>query len=926
MGLLRQKQSHGQIPFYTGLQIQTSGNNVPISIVWGANKIAPNAIWTGGFYGYYGYPEGSHGGGKGGIKKIFGGGSDSNTPAKAWQYYTSWEMGLCEGPIYGFGTIWQGGTATTFWGADIWGAFTGTQTQQPWSQLYAFGGQALSYHGLAYITSFNYYLGSSPHLPQFSLEVFGVLFNSAGINGGDADPALITNDFLTNSQYGVGFPAGSIDATTLFSPGSGPDSSYQGYCRASYLALSPALTNQEAANSILSRWLHLTNTAAVWSGGKLKFVPYGDSVAGPTPNQFAPGGYVTFTPNVTPVYNLTDDDFVYEEGKDPVEVTRSDPYASYNWQRLQINLRVNSLLPTNLTQPWTYWINGNSYIPLPVDVWDQNAIELYGLRMAPDITANEICDAYVGSIAAQLILQRNLYIRNHYKFKLSFEYCLLEPMDLVTITDDLLGLSNVAVRITEIEEDDSGLLDITAEEFPGGIASAIKYPVQGSGGNSVDLNAVPARVNEPIIFEPSASLTGGIASIFIAASGGVAQAYTLAETGATGQHYVSHVYQDSLSYLPAASPPRVATVTFSIYVQALIRSAVRLNVHNGVSQVGADFDLGAPAPFASADSGVTAAITQAAPGSVWYQLTVTTDMADAAAPIVYVYLETKTGTVFNISYSGTIGDGLYIWGQQFSWAYSDGSGSKPPSFLPAFGPGVNASVSPNGALTPEGTAAVFDPNWGGATVWLSTDGDTYNIAGQILGASRQGFLTASLPAPSGEPDTVNTLGVDLVESGGVLSSGTALDAQSGITLCLVDNELLSYVTATLVSSNVYDLTTLYRGQYGTTAAAHSSGAPFVRVDGSVFQVALQESFIGVPIYVKLQSFNVFGQAVEDLSECTVYTYTPTGAGLPVGPATQTLLLGQNLDYGLASSPASEADNWGIASDGNVAASVDLGIG
>ena len=43
------------------------------------------------------------------------------------------------------------------------------------------------------------------------------------------------------------------------------------------MALSPALTDQEQASSILARWLQLTNTAAVWSGGLLKFIPYGDS-------------------------------------------------------------------------------------------------------------------------------------------------------------------------------------------------------------------------------------------------------------------------------------------------------------------------------------------------------------------------------------------------------------------------------------------------------------------------------------------------------------------------------------------------------------------------------------------------------------------------------------------------------------------------
>ena len=134
-------------------------------------------------------------------------------------------------------------------------------------------------------------------------------------------------------------------------------------------------------------------------------------------------GNVTFNPNVTPIYNLTDDDYIHEDGKDPLEVVRSDPYATFNWQRLQINSR-------------SYGVN---YSAVPIDVWDQNAIERYGLRRASDITASEICDQRVGQVSAQLILQRGLHIRNTYAFKLSFEYCLLEPMDLVTVTDFALG-------------------------------------------------------------------------------------------------------------------------------------------------------------------------------------------------------------------------------------------------------------------------------------------------------------------------------------------------------------------------------------------------------------------------------------------------------------------------------------------------------
>jgi hypothetical protein len=70
------------------------------------------------------------------------------------------------------------------------------------------------------------------------------------------------------------------------------------------------------------------------------------------------------------------------------------------------------------------------------------------------------------AIAAQLLLQRRAYIRNSYKFKLGWRYALLEPMDIVLLTDAALGLVNKAVRITAIEEDDNGELTITADEIP----------------------------------------------------------------------------------------------------------------------------------------------------------------------------------------------------------------------------------------------------------------------------------------------------------------------------------------------------------------------------------------------------------------------------------------------------------------------------
>ena len=114
----------------------------------------------------------------------------------------------------------------------------------------------------------------------------------------------------------------------------------------------------------------------------------------------------------------------------------------------------------------------------PVEARDQSQIEIFGPRVGSTIEANEICDEFViGPLIAQTILQRELYVRTKFTFKLSWEYCLLDPMDIVTITDSNLGLSNYPVRVIEIEEDDKGLLAFTCEELRCGSRFATCWPI-----------------------------------------------------------------------------------------------------------------------------------------------------------------------------------------------------------------------------------------------------------------------------------------------------------------------------------------------------------------------------------------------------------------------------------------------------------------
>lgn len=213
---------------------------------------------------------------------------------------------------------------------------------------------------------------------------------------------------------------------------------------------------------------------------------------------------------------------------------------------------------------------------------------------------------------------------------------------------------------------------------------------------------------------------------------------------------------------------------------------------------------------------------------------------------------------------------------------------EPPSSL-STKPQVWAAVS-------GGDGTNVNPNWGGCFVHISTDNITFDKIGEIDQAARQGKLTAGLATYGGtNPDTVHTLSVSLLMSGGELEDASPSDAEAGITVSYVGGELLSYETTNLTGTDAYDLTDLWRGQYGSTIGAHLINDQFARLDNAIFKYDLPADYIGKTLYLKFQSFNVYGGGVQDISTCAVYTITPTGAGFGTGtdgaPQTPTGLSG-----------------------------------
>lgn len=197
-------------------------------------------------------------------------------------------------------------------------------------------------------------------------------------------------------------------------------------------------------------------------------------------------------------------------------------------------------------------------------------------------------------------------------------------------------------------------------------------------------------------------------------------------------------------------------------------------------------------------------------------------------------------------------------------------------------------------------------NWGGCYVWVSTDGgSTYKQAGTIAGPARMGVTTTGLPSVTvnqngATVDNTNTLGVDLTESSGALISASASDALALRTACYVDGEIIAYQTATLTATSKYNLTQLIRGAYGTEAnvVTHASGVPFCRLDAGIFQYPFNQADVGTTIFLKFQSFNLFGDSPQSLAAIAPIAYAIKGTALASPLPTLTNLTSTLVDLRL----------------------------
>jgi hypothetical protein len=434
------------------LHYNTSQAGSVVPIIYGTARQQVNLV---NFANYIG-PQGKKG--KAGSLPITGtsntgkgGGSSKGKGGKksGGQYSIDVDFLICQGPVTFNGNNFVfSSTGVEPFNTSGLNFYTGADGQANDPTFDSFG-FPVNYSGSCRITGTPMDLGQSPVIPNLSFEITGLF---TGTNSGpsypfDANPSDIITDFLTNPRYGSGFPAVNLDD---LAPGSGV--SYGDYCQAAQLLVSVSLDGHQTAIEWLWPLVKLTNSAMVWSGKLLKIIPYGDLA-------LSTNG-ATWAPNLTPLYSLTDDDFLpwrpRQLGRGPTP-GEDDPILT--------NI-VNAADVKNWV-PIEYTDRSNYYNSTIISAFDQGLIDQFGLRLGDTIQGRAFCNPTSAQISAQLQLQRSIFYRaTPIKFQGGWQYALVEPMDLLLLTGQFGDnyLQDTPVRILSVSENENGDLSFEAEE------------------------------------------------------------------------------------------------------------------------------------------------------------------------------------------------------------------------------------------------------------------------------------------------------------------------------------------------------------------------------------------------------------------------------------------------------------------------------
>jgi len=496
----------------TGVALQSSAYGIPTPLVYGTQRVTGNLLWFGDF-GATPHTESSKSGGKGG-----GSTTQSST---TFTYSASVAIGLCEGPIENVSYCWADKDLhDEAWVDSMFFISAGDPTPAHWGFMTANHlAEDIAYSLTAYVGAVGLNLPNA-QMPNHSFEIRTMFISPYDPADLDCNFADVLNDFLVSVYHGAGFVV--ADGFGGSTPIPIVSTEAADFWNASGMFVSPIFAEQQPARQHLDDVFRGLHAAPVWSDEALKIICFCDATI--------TGNGATYTAPSSPAYALVDADYLPSSGsiepggsvtpEDPIHVTRKAPADMYNHVQVK------------------YLDRADDYNISIMDAKDQASIEEIGERTMDPVRCHYITTATVARLAAQYILQRQLYIVNMYEFYLGLRYCLIEPGDLLTLTDSLLGLNAAPVRVIDVEESPDGVLRIQAEDWTGLAGAAESYPPPTTGGGYTPNTTVdPGDANAPVIFEPPTMATGGVRQLWMATSGGANWGYANVWVSTDGAAY-----------------------------------------------------------------------------------------------------------------------------------------------------------------------------------------------------------------------------------------------------------------------------------------------------------------------------------------------------------------------------------------------------
>lgn len=323
--------------------------------------------------------------------------------------------------------------------------------------------KAVPYDGLAYLYGKAYLGENSASVPSYSIIVKGRLKDKG--DGIDANPADIIKDILTMSGMGDAIDTESFNAFRL-------------YCQENDLLVSTpkdAFTEQRKAQEVIAELLEICDAYMFVSIDKFKFVPRDDQAVG------------SWQPNRQPIYDLTDDDFISQGQGAAITYEVRDGSEIFNRHGVSFTNRANGY---------------ESEV-----IWYEDAADIqeHGVRAAAVFDAPWIHTKERAVKVAQRRARKNLLENVRYTIKLPYEFMMLEPGDLVTLTNSVLNLNRQPCMVDTVTIGTDKIVTVTAIKRPAGDYSAAQYDVH-SEYNTVDYNVEAGDSAAPLFIIPPSDL------------------------------------------------------------------------------------------------------------------------------------------------------------------------------------------------------------------------------------------------------------------------------------------------------------------------------------------------------------------------------------------------------------------------------------